>query len=360
MNAKLLLPCGIVVILIITMPQVSTILNMFWSQEFWLPSNLNWKDFENLNTSPYELLYPLPAALLLLVIHNLFIKTMVKIVGPVLGLKSSVSKLSSPNLETVLKKRKNSDSGVINKKVTELRERQTEPGLRQQRLQDKTTKVQKLAETTWRCLAYTGICLYGVISLWQKSWLWDTRYCWYTYPHDLVDGAIWWYYMIELTFYWSLTFSQIYGDSTERRKDFWQMLFHHFITISLICFSWVLNMVRAGSLVLVLHDISDAFLEAAKICKYANYQKACNIIFGTFVVIWVITRLYLYPAYILKTTMIESIQIVGWANGYYVMNGFMVSLQILHVIWTYYILKALVKALGSGNIEGDARSDSDD
>ena len=25
-----------------------------------------------------------------------------------------------------------------------------------------------------------------------------------------VEGDVWWYYMIELTFYWSLTFSQFY------------------------------------------------------------------------------------------------------------------------------------------------------
>ena len=46
--------------------------------------------------------------------------------------------------------------------------------------------------------------------LWKKSWLWDIRYCWYDYPHHAVEGDVWWYYMIELTFYWSLTFSQFY------------------------------------------------------------------------------------------------------------------------------------------------------
>ena len=75
---------------------------MFWSESFWLPSNLSWKDFENVNARPYELLYPLPAALLVLVIHGLFIKHTATIVVPIIGLKGRVRKKSSTNtnLET--------------------------------------------------------------------------------------------------------------------------------------------------------------------------------------------------------------------------------------------------------------------
>ena len=167
--------------------------------------------------------------------------------------------------------------------------------------------------------------------------------------------------MIQLTYYWFLTCSQLYGDSTKKRKDFWQMLLHHVASIALICFSWVLNMVRAGMLVLVLHDMADVLLEIAKMCKYANWQKLCNMTFGAFVITWIVTRLYIYPKYVVYTTLFESSEIVGTAPVYYVMNGFMLLLQVLHVIWTYFIVKALIKALRStGNIEKDERSSSSD
>jgi hypothetical protein len=45
--------------------------------------------------------------------------------------------------------------------------------------------------------------------LWDKSWLWDIKHCWYNYPHHSVEKDVWWYYMIELSFYWSLCFSQV-------------------------------------------------------------------------------------------------------------------------------------------------------
>lgn len=57
-------------------------------------------------------------------------------------------------------------------------------------------------------------------------------------------------------------------------------------------------MVRAGSLILICHDCSDIFLEAAKICKYLHWQKACDACFGIFFLVWVATRLVILPFYL--------------------------------------------------------------
>jgi ceramide synthetase len=52
-------------------------------------------------------------------------------------------------------------------------------------------------------------------------------------------------------------------------------------------------------LVLVIHDFADIFLEAAKLCNYAKLSTACDTIFGIFAVCWVITRLGVFPTWIL-------------------------------------------------------------
>ena len=39
------------------------------------------------------------------------------------------------------------------------------------------------------------------------------------------------------------------------------MFIHHIATIALMCFSWIGNLTRIGSLVLVVHDCADIFLE---------------------------------------------------------------------------------------------------
>jgi ceramide synthetase len=57
-----------------------------------------------------------------------------------------------------------------------------------------------------------------------------------------------------------------------RRKDFWAMFIHHIATIILIGYSYTVNFVRNGILVLMCHDPCDVFMEAAKLFKYAGVQ----------------------------------------------------------------------------------------
>lgn len=64
--------------------------------------------------------------------------------------------------------------------------------------------------------------------------------------------------MISMSFYWALTVTQFFDN---KRKDFWQMFIHHMITLLLMALSWVCNLHRVGSLVLVVHDCADIFLE---------------------------------------------------------------------------------------------------
>jgi sphingoid base N-palmitoyltransferase len=50
-----------------------------------------------------------------------------------------------------------------------------------------------------------------------------------------------------------------------KRSDFWQHFVHHLVTMALITLSWVTNFVRMGTLVMLIHDISDVPLEIAKV-----------------------------------------------------------------------------------------------
>ena len=113
----------------------------------------------------------------------------------------------------------------------------------------------------------------------------------------MVSSGLWWYYMIALSFYVSLFFSQFFD---VKRKDFWQMLVHHIAAILLIAFSWLAGACRVGSLVLVVHDCGDIFLEAAIIAKYANYHLVCSVCFCIFATLWIITRLGIFPLWIIK------------------------------------------------------------
>ena len=92
----------------------------------------------------------------------------------------------------------------------------------------------------------------------------------YNYPHHKIDRDVWWYYMIELSFYWSLCISQFFD---VKRKDFWEMFIHHVTTIALMAFSWTCNLTRVGTLVLVIHDCADIFLEVTLTSSFFPFQK---------------------------------------------------------------------------------------
>ena len=85
-------------------------------------------------------------------------------------------------------------------------------------------------------------------------------------------------------------------------------------------------------------------------CKYTNYQRTCDILFTSFAITWIVTRLGVYPTWILYSTTIEAPQIVEMFPAYYIFNALLAILLMLHVIWTYFILKIVYKAMYTGKV----------
>ena len=59
---------------------------------------------------------------------------------------------------------------------------------------------------------------------------------------------------------WSFWLQQVLViNIEERRKDYWQMLTHHVVTIGLISTSYAYHFTRIGNLILILMDVVDIF-----------------------------------------------------------------------------------------------------
>jgi len=220
----------------------------------------------------------------------------------------------------------------------------------------RSLKLKKFCETGWRWLLYLAAHLGGIYCLYDKPWVWDASHCWYSYPFHPIDRKIWWYYMMELALYWCLFITQF---SDIKRKDFWQMFVHHLATISLLMFSWTNHMHRMGSLILLLHDFSDHWLELAKLFIYADKEATANGVFVVFCTTWIASRLSILPTVVIYSTTFAAGQVVAMFPVYYIFNFLLTTLQILHVLWTYYILMILYKAVASGAATKDSRSDDE-
>lgn len=71
-----------------------------------------------------------------------------------------------------------------------------------------------------------------------------------SYPHYLDD-----FYVFKLSYHlYELFYSVVFQ---RKRSDFPEYFFHHLMTWSLIFFSYTLNMLPMGSIVMLVHDITD-------------------------------------------------------------------------------------------------------
>ncbi|CAK1589947.1 unnamed protein product [Parnassius mnemosyne] len=342
-----------------------SLLDKFWDEDIWLPANTTWDDIAPgpdkavLYNDHSCLLYPIPMAIVLIGLRHLLEKYWFAPFGKSLGIKNTRPKKApnNPKLEAAYQ----ASSKIRHKQVCalakqlDMTERQVERWWRLRRSQDKPSTLVKFCENAWRCFFYLYNFSYGLFVMWDKEWLWDIDQCYIGYPHQGVTNDVWWYYMISSAFYWSLTISQFWD---VRRKDFWQMFVHHLATIALLSFSWVCNLHRIGTLVLLVHDSADILLDAAKAAKYANYQKLCDGMFAIFTVLWIVTRLGIYPFYIIWSTTIRAPMLVPMFPAYFIFNSLLCLLLCLHILWTWLILQVAYKAITAGRLDGDIRSSS--
>uniref|UniRef100_A0A2K5EMN3 Ceramide synthase 5 n=1 Tax=Aotus nancymaae TaxID=37293 RepID=A0A2K5EMN3_AOTNA len=337
---------------------LSLLWGWLWSERFWLPQNVSWADLEG-PADGYgyprgqHILSVFPLAAGIFFVRLLFERFIAKPCALHIGIEDSGPYQAQPNaiLEKVFisitkypdKKRLEGLSKQLDWNV-----RKIQCWFRHRRNQDKPPTLTKFCESMWRFTFYLFIFCYGIRFLWS---FWDFS-C--EPPHPPLSSGLYYYYIMELAFYWSLMFSQF---TDIKRKDFLIMFVHHLVTIGLISFSYINNMVRVGTLVMCLHDVSDFLLEAAKLANYAKYQRLCDTLFVIFSAVFMVTRLGIYPFWILNTTLFESWEIIGPYTSWWLLNGLLVILQVLHVIWSYLIARIALKALIRGKVSKDDRSD---
>ncbi|XP_077320368.1 ceramide synthase 2 [Lithobates pipiens] len=344
---------------------LQTAYDYFWWHRLWLPENLTWADLDDKDGRVYakasDLYITIPLAFVFLVVRYVFEIYVATPLARLLGVKDKVKLRAAHNpvLETFyascLKHPKQSDLENLSK-ASKLTVRQVERWFRRRRNQDRPSLQKKFREACWRFTFYLIAFIAGIAVLVDKPWFHDLHEVWRDFPKQTMLPSQYWYYMIELGFYWSLLFRVAFD---VKRKDFKEQIIHHVATIILISFSWCANYIRVGTLVMAIHDSSDFFLESAKMFNYAGWIDTCNNIFVVFALVFIITRIIILPFWILHCTWVYPLEIYAPFFGYYFFNVMLWVLQCLHIFWAYLILGMAHKFL-TGKLEEDARSDRDE
>ncbi|XP_038234891.1 ceramide synthase 5 isoform X2 [Dermochelys coriacea] len=298
----------------------------FWNERFWLPHNVTWADLaaqrgpEGGTGTQYpqagHVLSAFPLALGIFAVRLLFERLIAKPCAIKLGVQDSGPHRAQPNaiLEKVFTSITKCPDGRRLEGLSKQLDwdvRKIQRWFRHRRNQDKPTILTKFCESMWRFTFYLSIFSYGLKFIWSSPWFWDTRQCWYNYPFQPLTSSLYCYYIMELAFYWSLMFSQF----------------------------------------------TDIKRKAAKMANYAKYQRLCDATFMLFGVVFIVTRLGIYPFWILNTTLFESWELIGPYPSWWLFNGLLVTLQVLHIIWSCLIIRIAYKALLRGKVSKDDRSD---
>ncbi|KAJ8099764.1 TLC domain-containing protein [Lipomyces tetrasporus] len=248
----------------------------------------------------------------------------------------------------------------------------------------------RFAEQAW-CCGYYGLSgSLGTYLMYNSPYWLNTDELWLGWPHRELKHMFKWYYLVQLAFW----LQQIYVlNIEERRKDHRQMFTHHIVTCALLIASYNYCFTRVGNAVLCLMDIVDSVFSAAKMLKYLGHQRLCDIMFGVFILTWIIGRHVLYMKLVLSA-MYDSPKLIGYkcffeplddviSVGDAISNGisnktrmwlgeeqcfteivhfsFIFLLWVLQgimLMWFYMIIKVAVRVLSGGGAD-DSRSDGE-
>lgn len=241
-------------------------------------------------------------------------------------------------------------------------------------IQNNPLRIQKFGEYVFRLLYHSMISLYGIWAFSKEPW-WtfgstsDTRTLFQGFPFQPIDPRMAWYYLLqsaynldalisllELSFVleWSRQGNPTQPAETRRRSflpfaiqwspdvrgDFQEMFVHHVVTNLLVVGSSFCRLGRIGSMVFLVHDLSDVPVDCSKLANFVKYKKTTIVCFISMVLVWIATRLYVLPFVIFRAALVEShfvmdqglppLLYICYRHLFYSLLAFLI---LLHVTW---------------------------
>lgn len=232
----------------------------------------------------------------------------------------------------------------------------------------RTSKAKRFMEQTYSMFYYGILGPFGLwVMLRTPLWFFNTRAFYETYPHYTHDWYFKIYYLGQAAF-WVQQLVVLVLQLEKPRKDFYELILHHVITIALIWCSYRFHFTWMGIAVYVTMDVSDFFLATLKTLNYIELPLT-GPFFVVFVFVWVYLRHWLNLR-ILWSVLTEFRSVgeweLNWDTQQYkcwisqpIVFFLIAALQILNGYWLFLIFRILLR-IAKGGEPSDDRSDDED
>jgi len=218
--------------------------------------------------------------------------------------------------------------------------------------------------------AVMGAWGYYIMSRLPTYW-YQTEHFWRGYPHWDMIPDLKRYYLMHAA-YWCQQLIVLLLRLEKPRKDYNELIAHHFVTLWLIGWSYLVNMTLIGNAVYMSMDIPDVFLAFSKILNYLGLTYAKLVAFLTFLGVWTYFRHYLNIVMLWSVwyefdlvpaaNRVWAPKTGAWLTWWmkYQIFAPLLLLQILNIFWYYFILRIALRSLRPATMTDDRSDDEDD
>ncbi|KAG2042343.1 TLC domain-containing protein [Suillus americanus] len=235
----------------------------------------------------------------------------------------------------------------------------------------KRGKLDRFGEQGYALLYFAVMGAWGYRIMGQlPTWWYRTEYFWIDYPHWQMKPELKRYFLMQAS-YWCQQFIVLSLGLEKPRKDYNELIMHHFVTLWLVGWGYLINLTLIGHAIYMSMDIPDAFLAFSKLLNYMGFHKLKVCSLAVFLVAWTYFRHWLNLV-ILRSIWFEFDLIdesnrvwapktgawLTWWMKYQI--AFPISLlQLLNLFWYYLIWRIVIRSLRDVKVT-DVRSDDED
>ncbi|KAI0480771.1 longevity assurance proteins LAG1/LAC1 [Xylariaceae sp. FL0804] len=221
--------------------------------------------------------------------------------------------------------------------------------------------------------AYTAIyfAFLGPAGMYVMSrtpvWYFNTVGMYEYFPHKTHEAVFKFYYLFQAA-YWAQQAIVLLLGMEKPRKDYYELVGHHIVSLVLIALSYRFHFTYMGLAVYVTHDISDFFLATSKVLNYIDHYLVGPYFF-LFMCVWIYLRHFLNLRII--WSLFTEFRTVGpyelnWETEQYkcdiafvITFSLLASLQALNLFWLFFILRIAYRFVVYSTAEDD-RSEAEE